>query len=125
MQSDNDAVHVPDRYAHDNMLAADEIAGSKCWSDHPHNGRFAGDLQMLLDQVSKTYYLGPAQPPVLAVDDVALAVQPGECFGLLGVNGAGKTTIFKMLTGDPQDAVSLQHALCWYFESTSKSHSEI
>lgn len=23
-----------------------------------------------------------------------------ECFGLLGVNGAGKTTIFKMLTGD-------------------------
>ena len=23
-----------------------------------------------------------------------------QCFGLLGVNGAGKTTIFKMLTGD-------------------------
>ena len=59
----------------------------------------AGDLQMLLDQVSKTYYLGPAQAPLLAVDNVALAVHPGECFGLLGVNGAGKTTIFKMLTG--------------------------
>ena len=54
---------------------------------------------MLLDQVSKTYYLGPAQPPVLAVDNVALGVQSGECFGLLGINGAGKTTIFKMLTG--------------------------
>lgn len=24
----------------------------------------------------------------------------GECFGLLGVNGAGKSTTFKMLTGD-------------------------
>ena len=62
----------------------------------------AGGLQMLLDQVSKTYYLGPAQPPLLAVDNVALAVHPGECFGLLGVNGAGKTTIFKMLTGAVQ-----------------------
>jgi ABC-type multidrug transport system ATPase subunit len=27
-------------------------------------------------------------------------VEPGECFGLLGVNGAGKTTAFRMLTGD-------------------------
>ncbi len=25
---------------------------------------------------------------------------PGECFGFLGVNGAGKTTSFRMLTGD-------------------------
>ncbi len=59
----------------------------------------AADLPVLLDQVSKTYYLGPVQPPVLAVDNFALMVQPGECFGLLGINGAGKTTIFKMLTG--------------------------
>lgn len=26
--------------------------------------------------------------------------QIGECFGFLGVNGAGKTTSFRMLTGD-------------------------
>ncbi|XP_065846636.1 phospholipid-transporting ATPase ABCA1-like isoform X2 [Oscarella lobularis] len=34
------------------------------------------------------------------VRNVCLAVPKGECFGLLGVNGAGKTSIFKMLTGD-------------------------
>lgn len=27
-------------------------------------------------------------------------VKTSECFGLLGVNGAGKSTTFKMLTGD-------------------------
>ena len=29
-----------------------------------------------------------------------MGVRRGECFGLLGVNGAGKTSTFKMLTGD-------------------------
>jgi ABC-2 type transport system ATP-binding protein len=35
---------------------------------------------------------------VLAVDGLTLAVQPGEVFGLLGRNGAGKSTVIKMLT---------------------------
>lgn len=34
-----------------------------------------------------------------AVDAVSFQVQPGEIFGLLGANGAGKTTVIKMLTG--------------------------
>jgi len=34
---------------------------------------------------------------VLAVDGVSLAVRPGEIFGLLGPDGAGKTTVFRML----------------------------
>ncbi|HXZ93935.1 MAG TPA: ATP-binding cassette domain-containing protein [Burkholderiales bacterium] len=33
-----------------------------------------------------------------AVDRVDLAVRPGEIFGLLGANGAGKSTMMKMLT---------------------------
>ncbi|XP_025017004.1 ATP-binding cassette sub-family A member 2-like isoform X1 [Tetranychus urticae] len=35
-----------------------------------------------------------------AVDKISFAVHKAECFGLLGVNGAGKTTAFRMLTGD-------------------------
>ncbi len=34
-----------------------------------------------------------------AVDGVSFQVKPGEIFGLLGANGAGKTTVIKMLTG--------------------------
>ncbi|CAG9800232.1 unnamed protein product [Chironomus riparius] len=36
----------------------------------------------------------------LAVNQLHVGVEPAECFGLLGVNGAGKTSVFKMLTGD-------------------------
>ncbi len=34
-----------------------------------------------------------------AVDRVSFHVKPGEIFGLLGANGAGKTTVIKMLNG--------------------------
>ena len=34
-----------------------------------------------------------------AVDDVSFSIEDGQVVGLLGHNGAGKTTIMKMLTG--------------------------
>jgi len=34
-----------------------------------------------------------------AIDDVSLSVQPGETLGLLGVNGAGKTTMMNVILG--------------------------
>lgn len=36
----------------------------------------------------------------LAVDKVSFGLEYGECFALLGVSGAGKTTSFKCLTGE-------------------------
>jgi ABC-type branched-subunit amino acid transport system ATPase component len=36
---------------------------------------------------------------VAAVEDLALAVEPGEVFGLIGPNGSGKTTALNMLSG--------------------------
>ena len=35
----------------------------------------------------------------IAVDNVSFAIGQGEIVGLLGHNGAGKTTIMKMMTG--------------------------
>jgi len=36
----------------------------------------------------------------VAVKDISFGVQKGECFCLLGTNGAGKTSAFKILSGE-------------------------
>jgi ABC-type multidrug transport system ATPase subunit len=36
--------------------------------------------------------------PVTAVNNLNFGLASGECFALLGVNGAGKSTTFKSLT---------------------------
>jgi len=46
-----------------------------------------------VNNISKSY------SEVLAVDQVSFTINKGEVLGLLGHNGAGKTTIMKMLTG--------------------------
>ncbi|MBS3915530.1 MAG: ABC transporter ATP-binding protein [Bacteroidetes bacterium] len=50
--------------------------------------------EIILDDIVKTYGKGKQ----LAVDHVSLQVQPGELFGLIGPDGAGKTSIFRILT---------------------------
>ncbi|XP_044943911.1 phospholipid-transporting ATPase ABCA7 isoform X3 [Mustela putorius furo] len=58
-------------------------------------GDTQGDVLVLRD-LTKVYH-GQRTP---AVDRLCLGIPPGECFGLLGVNGAGKTSTFRMVTGD-------------------------
>jgi ABC-2 type transport system ATP-binding protein len=48
----------------------------------------------VLETVALTRQFGP----LVAVDHVSIAVRPAQMFGLLGSNGAGKTTVIKMLT---------------------------
>ncbi|HET6227589.1 MAG TPA: ABC transporter ATP-binding protein [Bacteroidia bacterium] len=49
---------------------------------------------VVLKNISKTYNKGTVQ----AVQDVSFSVDKGELFGLIGPDGAGKTSIFRMLT---------------------------
>ncbi|MGG1947011.1 ATP-binding cassette domain-containing protein [Trinickia sp. NRRL B-1857] len=48
--------------------------------------------------VIETHELSRSFGPLTAVDKLTIAVAPGEIVGLLGRNGAGKSTIIKMLT---------------------------
>jgi ABC-2 type transport system ATP-binding protein len=47
-----------------------------------------------LDNIKKTYNKGQ----VTAVNNISFTVNPGELFGLIGPDGAGKTTLFRILT---------------------------
>jgi oligopeptide/dipeptide ABC transporter ATP-binding protein len=50
------------------------------------------DHQGLLDKI-----FGGARPPVQAVKDVSFRIDRGECFGLVGESGCGKTTIARLI----------------------------
>jgi ABC-2 type transport system ATP-binding protein len=56
-------------------------------------------LAVKTEALTKVFRLGLRGRPMTAVARVDLAIEPGEIFGFLGANGAGKTTIFKILTG--------------------------
>lgn len=51
------------------------------------------DSVIATDRLTKTF------GSFTAVDEITFEVHPGEIFGFLGANGAGKTTALKMLTG--------------------------
>ena len=52
-----------------------------------------------MSHVLKTFYLSKQYKQVLAVDSVCINIKKGEIYGLVGQNGAGKTTIMKMIAG--------------------------
>ncbi|CAB0039717.1 unnamed protein product, partial [Trichogramma brassicae] len=60
---------------------------------------FSSNLSRTADQTFLVYELRKRYGNVRAVEDVSFGVRKSECFGLLGVNGAGKSTTFRMMTG--------------------------
>ena len=49
---------------------------------------------VIVEQIKKVY----GKEKLIAVDDVSFSVNKGEIFGLIGPDGAGKSSIFRMLT---------------------------
>jgi ABC-type multidrug transport system ATPase subunit len=66
-------------------------------------------MQIKVKNLRKVYMKGngPCNPgePLCAVERLSFGLEKGECFALLGVNGAGKSTTFKILTAgeDPTE----------------------
>jgi len=56
--------------------------------------RAAQDYPLIVSNLRKSYAGKPA------VKGLGFAVERGECFGLLGVNGAGKTSTFQMIAAN-------------------------
>lgn len=49
------------------------------------------DRSIEIEQITKTY------GPVRALNDISLSIDTGELFGLIGADGAGKTSLFEIL----------------------------
>jgi len=74
----------------------DDVLAEQREAQEAYNGHHSGSEKnaLIVKNMSKNF--GRLQ----AVKDLSFTVKQGECFGFLGVNGAGKTTSFRMLTGD-------------------------
>ncbi|XP_037937529.1 ATP-binding cassette sub-family A member 13 [Teleopsis dalmanni] len=66
------------------------------------NDQYDAPHALKVNNLSKSYNHGQ-----YVVKNVTFAVKSGECFGLLGKNGSGKSTIFKMLSGQIQPSYGL------------------
>ena len=50
-----------------------------------------------VEHIIKKY--GSKKEVVTALDDISLEVQKGELFGVIGPDGAGKTSLFRLYAG--------------------------
>jgi ABC-2 type transport system ATP-binding protein len=65
--------------------------------DYIYNDGVSMDAQVsvYVENLTKTY---GKKKEILAVDSVSFSVKEGEIFGIIGPDGAGKTSLFRMLT---------------------------
>src|SRR6266403_5683417 len=69
------------------------MAATTRLADTASEASLSEPLALRLERVSKAF------GGLRAVDEVALAVRPGERRALIGPNGAGKTTLFNLILG--------------------------
>lgn len=73
------------------------------------------DLVIQTIGLGKSYCSGIGSKTVMVLDSVDLVVYRGEIFGILGANGAGKSTTLKILAG----LVRPTHGEAWLFDHSS------
>lgn len=84
-----------------NIEASKPIVESDVLEEHEKaNSASPEDYEILTKELRKVYMIDSDKKYKVAVDNLSFAVKRGEVFGLLGVNGAGKSTTFKMLAGE-------------------------
>jgi ABC-type multidrug transport system ATPase subunit len=76
---------------------------------------------VVLKGLRKVYSSRAGQPPHVAVNNLYFAIPYGQCFGLLGANGAGKSTTMKMITGDETPSPQSGSALLGGFDLMQQS----
>ncbi|XP_022681997.1 ABC transporter A family member 8 [Setaria italica] len=83
--------------------ASIEIDRTDIMSEREIVGRFLqqpdSSYSVIIDNIRKVYPPKDGNAEKVAVKGFSLSIQRGQCFGLLGSNGAGKTSLISMLTG--------------------------
>lgn len=107
-------------------IATSNANGALANGDAKHNNMFdkfsaqTPEIALKADSLSKTY-----DGRHFAAKDVTFSVKSGECFGLLGSNGAGKSTVLQICphplsliahTGPALDFPTLFFAYCRFFQ---------
>lgn len=99
----------PDKMSVSPPELEDVLASLLCGNDESHHKSSSDRLRQAPENQSIDQ--APKNSPIVAdnlvrdfgdfraVDDVSFEIPEGRIFGLLGANGAGKTTVIKMLTG--------------------------
>jgi ABC-2 type transport system ATP-binding protein len=53
---------------------------------------------LLIEHATKRFVVGRKKKPVLAVNDMSMAIRRGEIYGVLGANGSGKSTLIRLVS---------------------------
>nr|QUF59424.1 ATP-binding cassette transporter Abca1-like2 [Brachionus angularis] len=93
-----------------NLINEDEEFNSSCEDDDvieekkrvfDHANSYYDYVKLInLTKVYKKVFSFNNKKKHVAVKSLSMGIKKGECFGLLGINGAGKSTTFKMITGE-------------------------
>ncbi|MHB8891949.1 MAG: ABC transporter ATP-binding protein [Candidatus Limnocylindrales bacterium] len=79
--------------------AARTPAGPDAGGNGPLSRTPAGPPALLVEHVTKRFKVDRRKPPVIAIDDVSLRLEPGAIHGVLGANGSGKSTLIRLVCG--------------------------